>query len=117
MLVSVGGSPYEAWIRAGFPVLAPGRHRPDQVDDANDTATAEIRPTPPTAPRCSRNASSAPPPSSGTRPDAFPFVSLPLAAPFPAKCDNCECLILRVQSMELKWRVLRLERSGKSFVF
>ena len=29
---------------------------------------------------------------------AFPFASWTLAAPFPAKCVNCECLTLGVQS-------------------
>src|SRR5205085_9248922 len=87
-----------AWIRAGSPAAAPGPHRLDQVDGATGTATAEKRPTPPIMPRCSRSASSAPPPSGGMPPDVFPFASLPLADPFTAKCVNCECLILRVQS-------------------
>jgi hypothetical protein len=45
------------------------------------------------------------PPSAGAPLDIALFAALPLAAPFPAKCANCECLILGIQSTEANWLV------------
>ena len=68
------------------------------VDRVICTTAADERPAPPTALRCSRNASVARPPFDETRSDTVPFVSSPLAVPFPAKCAISVCLKLGVQS-------------------
>ena len=67
-------------------------------DRATCTTAADEPPTPPTALRCSRNVSVARLPFDGTRLDTVPFVSLPLAVPFPAKCAIFVCLKIEVQS-------------------
>ena len=61
------------------------RPRSDPADRATCTAAADERPVPPTAPRCCRSPSSAPPPSAGMPSDIVPFVVFATRSSFPCK--------------------------------
>ena len=74
-----------AWIRADSLAAVRRRCQQGPVDRAICTTAADERPAPPTALRCSRNASVARPPFDETRSDTVPFVSSPLRSSFPCK--------------------------------
>src|ERR1035438_10204049 len=98
--VSVGCSPGKAALPR-VPRMIVSRWpfpQAPRTDLSSDTAATDEPPTPHPVRAHFRRSSCAPRPSCGTPTSAAQFVSLPPAAPFPAKCRNFLCLNLGGQS-------------------